>query len=123
MRGKIGSNLAMAAHYICVAPEGTPFIHPTPLSMEGFTALDELVNIITSGVASIKCAYVAAGATAPNIDKPWTASDIEQETSALAVLVSAAAFQLASTLRNPNTVMWEATSGVRPCIAAVSAGY
>jgi hypothetical protein len=66
----------------------------TSANMDGFAVLDQLVDMITSGVANIKRAYVAADATPPNLDEPWVPLPIEQETAARANLVSAAAFQV-----------------------------
>jgi hypothetical protein len=112
-------------HMLALARRSSLLSSPLPLSirMDGFAALDQLVDIITTGVADLKRAYNAAGASAPSIDQPWTPTTIEEETSAQVTMVAAAAFQLSSTLRNPNTIMWEATSGVRARIAIANAGY
>jgi hypothetical protein len=105
--------------YIYAAPLEQLPLTCTLINMDGFAVLDQLVNIITSGVADIKHAYVAASAAAPSLDEPWAPTTIEQETSTQVTLVTSAAFQLLSTLRNPNTAVWEATSGVSHCIMLV----
>jgi hypothetical protein len=80
--------------------------------MDPFAVLDQLVSIITSGVADIKRTYAAAGVAGPSLDKPWTANAVEQETAVQTALVAAAASQLIRTLQPPGSTVVEIMTGV-----------
>jgi hypothetical protein len=80
--------------------------------MTDFSALDQLVDIITSGVASIKRAYTDAGIAAPCLDEPWKPTPVDQQTESQALIVASAAAQLVATLRTPNQLLFEAVYGV-----------
>jgi hypothetical protein len=80
--------------------------------MSDFAVLDQLVDLITAGVADIKRSYKDAGIPAPRLNEPWAPTPIDHQVEAQALLVSAAATQLAATLRAPHHLLWESTWGV-----------
>jgi hypothetical protein len=84
----------------------------TPPDMDPFAVLDQLVSIISSGVADIKRTYAAAGVAGPSLDQPWTANAVEQETMVQTTLVVAAASQLIRTLQPPGSIVIESMMGV-----------
>jgi hypothetical protein len=82
--------------------------------MDTFAVIDQLVGIITSGVADIKRTHATAGGVpAPNLDEPYTESTVEQKTAVQTTLVIAAASQLIRTLQKPASVVKEIVMGVR----------
>jgi hypothetical protein len=83
------------------------------IHMPDFAKLDQLVDIITAGVAEIKRAYTAADLPAPCLDEPWRPTPIDQQTDVHALLVSSAAAQLVATLRTPGQLLYETMYGVR----------
>jgi hypothetical protein len=80
--------------------------------MDPFAVLDQLVDLISSGVADIKRTYAAAGVAGPSLDKPWTANTVEQETAVQTTLLVAAASQLIRTLQPPGSIVIESMMGV-----------
>jgi hypothetical protein len=69
--------------------------------------LDQLLAIITSGVANIKKAYAKADVPIPNLNDLYTPDSVEESVSSTTMLVVAAATQLISTLRNPGQLVTE----------------
>jgi hypothetical protein len=55
---------------VYILDTGRPNCARTPIIMDGYVVLDQLVDIITAGVADIKRAYIAADAMAPSLDQP-----------------------------------------------------
>jgi hypothetical protein len=83
-------------------------------------ALDQLLHIITTGVADIKQAYAAAGRSPPSLDDLYQGPDaLELALAPATALVVAASQQLVATLRLPTEALADVGSGVRarsvPC--------
>jgi hypothetical protein len=88
--------------------------------MADFSALDQLVDIITSGVTEIKRAYMNAGIAAPRLDEPWAPTPVDEEINTPALLVSSAATQLVALLRDPHQLLFEAVWGVSASVRYTS---
>lgn len=76
-------------------------------------SLDQLLAIMTSGVASIKEAYARADAPLPDLNEPYIYHPVEESVASTTMLVVAAAAQLISTLRNPGQLIIENSYAVR----------
>ena len=73
------------------------------------TALDALVDILSSQVKTFQSAYTDSGQPVPSIDEPWRPSTLDANPALIQTrkLIVAAAYQLISTVRSPIEVMQE----------------
>ncbi len=73
------------------------------------TALDALVDILSSQVKTFQTAYTNAGQPVPSIDEPWCPSALDANAALIQTrkLIVAAAYQLISTVRSPIEIMQE----------------
>jgi hypothetical protein len=76
-------------------------------------SLDQLLHIITAGVAEIKSAYAAAGRSPPSLDDLYRGpGELELALAPASTLVVAASQQLIATLRLPPEALLDVSSGV-----------
>jgi hypothetical protein len=75
--------------------------------------LDQLLDIVTTGVADIKRIYADAGRSPPRLEEPYGGPDELEKTLAPATtLVVSAAKQLIATLHNPTLYVADSFQGV-----------
>lgn len=79
-----------------------------------FSNLDQLLSIITAGVQDIKRAYAAADQPFPDLQKPYTPSELDLSAHVVSqtTLVVAAASHLIRVLRPPAQTVIEETLSV-----------
>ncbi len=73
------------------------------------TALDALVDILSSQVKTFQTAYADVGQPVPSIDEPWRPSALDADPALIQTrkLIVAAAYQFISTIRSPIEIMQE----------------
>jgi hypothetical protein len=84
--------------------------------------LDQLLGIITDGVADIKRVYVSADRPFPSLDEPyWQPDALDEQISTARTLIVAAAQQLIAMVRLPAESVSDEALGV--CLPLVPSGF